>query len=284
MPEIILRNTSATLSNTFYVDETPTNATGNVTVTVYREDGSQLVAPATASQAATPNAGEYTTILAPQANLDRLRVEWSGIFGGATQKLETRVEVVGAFYASTSEIRALQGLSSTAKYPLAMIQQARTDAEETFESYCHRAFVPRYRRELLDGTATRTLPLHERDITAIQSIKQNGVALTTSEFTILPDGGLYWNNGIFDSTYKRNIEVKYEHGLDYCPSDIKRAFLIYVRYLLLEVYSRIPSRATGMNADGIYIQMALPGMNRCTGLPDVDSTLNQWRSPTLGIA
>ena len=69
--ELILKNTSSTLEITFSAGD----ASGAVTVTITRADGTAL-----ATGAATTNeteAGRYTYLMAPQTELDSLTAVWT---------------------------------------------------------------------------------------------------------------------------------------------------------------------------------------------------------------
>lgn len=275
--DYILKNTSATLSNTFYVDETPTDATGNVSVTVYKEDGTELVASTTATHGVT---GVYSTILAPQANCDILNLKWTGTFGGAVQTVYTEVEVIGGFIASVAEIRAQDSLSDTTKYPLATIRQARAEAQELFENYCGRSFTVRYARDVLDGDGTSEVWLRNGDLSRVIEFKEDGTALNLSTLVITSAGRITRASGSFSTLNKANLVIRYEHGMARVPADLKRAFLTYVRYVLLDAYNRLPDRTLSYNADGLYVQLAQASANRPTGLPEVDSVLIRYQQPT----
>lgn len=274
----ILRSTSSILSNTFYVDEVATNATGSVTAAVYRDAGT-LLGTYNASAAGTGAPGKYTFTLPAQTDLDVLTINWSGVLGGVTQTISTEVEIVDSFYASLTEIRGLDSLSDTTKYTAAEVIEARQQAEGLFERFCGRRFVPRYARDILDGTGTDTIWLRHGDVQRIISVTEDGTTLDTSGWKITSDGRVWRSSGTFSTATPANIVVTYEAGCKYVPADIKRAFGIYVRYLLLEGNTRLPDRTLAYNADGVYVQMAQAGFNRPTGLPEVDSVLINHRQP-----
>lgn len=275
----ILRNSSALLKGTFYLDEVATNSSEAVTATVYRDNGSVL-ATGIASEVAT---GIYSYQLDPQADLDILTVTWAGVFNDATQTIVTEVAIVDSYFASVAEIRALDSLSDTSKYSLATVSEARAHAETLFEHYCNRAFVPRYARVVLDGSGLDYCYLPHNQIRRLINVTEDDVELDTSEWIIYEDGKLYRPNDAFSTNAKQNVSITYEHGYAYVPTDIKRAFLTFVRYLLLEAYNKIPDRTLNYNADGMFVQMAQAGPNRPTGLPEVDAVLNRYRAPKAGF-
>lgn len=279
----ILRSTAATLTATFYTDETATNSSVAVTASVLR-DNSTVLATSTATSGGS---GIYTYNLSPQADLDILTVNWTGTINGVSQTLTTTVEIVDSFYASLPEIRDLQGLDDTDKFPLDALREARREAEALFESYTGRAFVPRYRRELHQGTGSTSLLLQNTDVRALLSITVDGASVATSAVEADESGNLVRIDGSTwpapPSTDFLNVAVTYEYGFKYVPPEIKRAFLQYVRYKLLDLRNKDFDRMLSMSVDGQFYQMAQPGPNRATGLPDVDSVLNIYRRPRFNV-
>ena len=74
------------------------------------------------------------------------------------------------------------------------------------------------------------------------------------------------------------VAIEYEHGVgSVAPPDIRWAAKTLARYHLLEQVSRIPDRAISVQSEFGQIQLAQPGMNRPTPLPDVNVVLNRHR-------
>ena len=74
------------------------------------------------------------------------------------------------------------------------------------------------------------------------------------------------------------VIIEYEYGLAAtAPEDIRWAARTLARYHLLEQVSRIPDRAISVASEFGNIQLAQPGMNRPTPLPDVNVVLNRHR-------
>src|SRR3954471_16562759 len=135
----VLRTAAATLARTFYVDETLTDETGTVNVTVTRLDGTVVGA----STAATHVSSGLDTFLLPGGltsptsatwQLDHLDVTWSGVLAGATMTLVDRVEVVGGYLCGLAEARASDSsLADTVKYTTAMLAAERVVVEQECE-------------------------------------------------------------------------------------------------------------------------------------------------------
>ena len=74
------------------------------------------------------------------------------------------------------------------------------------------------------------------------------------------------------------VVIDYEFGAaKAAPNDIRWAARVLARYHLLEQVSRIPDRAISVQSEFGQIQLAQPGMNRPTPLPDVNVVLNRHR-------
>lgn len=275
----ILRNTPATLTVTFYNDETATDADGAVNVTVTDASGA-TVASGTATHGAV-GSGQYSFNLAAQSALAELDVTWSGTFSAAAGSITTKAEIVGGLYFTLSELRASDAsLADAAKYSTAQLRDARMAVEVEFERFCGRAFVPRYGRETIIGDGTDTFWLEHPDIIDITKI--DGV-VPTIDFRVegkhvqTADHSVYAN----DTPYV----VEYEYGLSEVPFDIKRAALRRARGLLTGARGRIDERATVMQIpDFGTFTLATPGQRGAmTGIPDIDVVLDAWSVGQAGV-
>jgi hypothetical protein len=282
MPDTrILVDTAATLSVTFYDGETVIDP-GTVTVTVTRSDGTAVV---TGAATAGTGAAARTYTLAAQTRLDHLSAVWTGT---GARKLTTRHEVVGGFYATLPEIRALDALTNTTKYPTATLEAARAVAEDRFEEATGVAWVPRHEREVLSGVGTSRLLLTRYPPRSLIAVSVDGTAVSDlTTFRFYPEGTLERKSAL---TFPReasggggNVIVEYTHGEDAPPWDLKQAFLVYVRYLILDTTSRIPDRATGMTTEFGTIQFA-SAQERPTLLPEVDAVLADYDRRIPGVA
>jgi hypothetical protein len=266
----VLRNTRRALRQVFYVGTTPTNADGAVTVDIIKADGSTLV-----DDGATTNTppGIYEYVLAPQANLDRLRLLWRGTFAGVEQIRGTWCDIADAFYVSLSDIRALSGLSNTTSYPNEKLEEARVWFEDKAEIFCGRAFVPRFGHEVLDGSGTNTIFLDHLNVRTLLYVKVDGVAQTgLTTWDLYRSGRVVRDTGVF-ARGTLNVEVGFEYGLDEPDADLRGAALTAIKAKLLGDRSGIPERAVTMTTDVGGFTLALAGRDRPTGIPEVDAVL-----------
>lgn len=288
----VAKSAPATLTHTFVVGETPTSAAGAVTVTLTDANGTAVV---TAAATLNPSAGVYTYAMAGQSQLARYSVAWTGTFSGSAVTETDYAEIVGGFLFDLATARGSDpSLGDDSKYPTAALASSRQEVEDELEMICDRAFVPRYRRAVLDGSGTPDVLLTdslwsaaERSPSDVRTIRaasiaplvgQTFVALTALQLaalTVTADGmlrrvdGNIWIEGV------RNIVVEYEYGWDSPPSELVRAGLVRLRSRLAIPNSGIPDRATSFTAvDGGTYRLDMPGKYK-TGLPEVDGVY--WR-------
>lgn len=275
----VLRNTARTLQATFYVDETPTDATGAVTVTITRADGTAL---ATAAATTADGEGVYSYTLAAQANLDILTVAWTGTWGGvaSTPAVHT-VEIVGGHYLSIRDLRTTNNLGDTAKFPTEKLEQARMWFEHRVEDYVGIAFVPRYRRDTLDGSGTRTLTLSRWPLRRLLSVTVDGVTQTTTTWAKPTTAVLDQVTGTF-TLGAQNVVVAYEYGLDAPPQQLRDAAKTAIRDHLLGNYSG-PRAFLEQGEFGI-VRLSQPGPDRPFGIPEVDAVLNDLNETLPAMA
>lgn len=278
----VLIATPATLTATFYDGGETAADPGTVTVTITRSDGTAVV-----SGAATTGAGAAarTYALSAQTRLDHLTAVWTGTVGG--RQLTTRHEIVGGFYADLSEIRALDALANTTKYPEAVLSRARWQAEAKFEDATGVAWVPRHDRQTAFGDNTTQVLLRWPRPRSLIAVTVNGT--TASDLTLFSlydtgiverTSGAIWPRGV---TSTGNVTVEYTHGYDRPPEDLRQAFMTYVRYLVLDTTSRIPDRASSYSTEFGTFQLVTAGFLRPTGLPEIDVVLNEHSHRVAGI-
>lgn len=280
----VLVGAPATLSATFSDGGETTVDPGTVTVTVTRADGTAVV---TAAATTGTGAAARTYTLAAQTRLDHLTAVWTGSSG--TRVVTTHHDVVGGFYAELADIRTLDALNNTTRYPEAKLAVARTQAEDRFDWATGVAWVPRHEREILSGLGRAQLALRWQ--------RPRSVIATTIDGTVISDLSTLrlYNWGVIERTAGLtfpveasggggNVIVEYTHGYDTPPADLKQAFLTYVRYLVLESTSRIPDRASTLSTDFGTMQLVTAGFQRPTGLPEVDAVLNDRSHRIPGIA
>lgn len=280
----ILRGVAATLSFTNVdQDGVAAAASGAVTVGVMSSDGSTVVAPGSATVGANP----YTKALtaAQTASLDILTATWTDAGDGSVHT--TTAEIVGGFHFSIAELRAQKNLADTSKFTNAELVAVREWWETLSESYCDQSFVPRYKVRRLSGTGGGTLSLPEWNLRSVRRVwvysdADTYVAFTPDELAdITPTSGtLHSRSGYF--TYgDQNIVVAYEHGLDTAPADIRQAGLEACRHRLLD-QQQGPVVYSVADGEGGVTRFAMPGADRPTGIPSVDTVLNRYRYIPVG--
>ncbi len=287
----ILRSQAATLSHTFYIDETATDSSVDVTYTVI-DANSDAVTSGTATSAGV-STGRYTFTLASQSALKRGRIAWTATIAGAVTTEYDYFEIVGGFYFGLKEGRDSDtSLSDTSKYTTAEIRQKRLEVETECETICDRSFVPRYERVVLDGTGTNQILLRMNDpvrsvadIRTIRAIKvapdldETFVAYTAGQLAGVSwstDGQLTRTDGAAFTFGRRNVLVEFEYGLDGPQPDLVTASLTRLRSRLNLNKTAIPDRATSYTIGemGVY-RLSMPGAFE-TGLPEVDAVYSRY--------
>lgn len=284
----------ATLSVTYASDP------GAVTLTLTRADGTALVTGAATSGAGTTRT--YALTAAQTADLDRLTAVWTSPTLGTVTQL---VEVLGAHLFTVEQARAFdkKQLASTTAYPDSAIVEARDRITDAFEQLCGLAFVPRYRRVVLDGpavghvflgalsTAPGALLLPDLLVTRVRSVETRSggdwTAFTAQDLAdvVIEPGGVLrrelrggWPLG------RAVIRVGYEHGYAAPPLDVQRAALILATNQL--VPSNLPERALSQATEVGTFRLATAGYGRNNwfGIPSVDAVLEQHlrRTPRAG--
>ena len=277
----ILVDTGETLTVTFYSGETGTDAsTGSVTIGIVDAAGATVVASGTATSAG--GSGVYSYALAAQDKLKRLTATWSGTFGSA-MTFDTHHEVVGGWYATPAEVRAMDSiLGEATTFPLADLIDAIDYSAAVIDDYTGVSWVQRYHRFVLNGTDTDTIRLPVMFPTTLLTASVDGSALSSAkiaEVAMFDDGLLQRKSDLWDYTDPGNlIVIEVEAGVDTrAPNDIRWAARTLARFHLLEQVSKIPSQAISVQSEFGQIQLAQPGMNRPSPLPDVNVILNRHR-------
>lgn len=266
-------------------DGQPVDVTGPVTVTVTRASAAAVLTGAPTVHGTT---GVYTAAVpvAATAQLDTLTAVWTDTSTGAART--TTVEVAGGFFFSLADARNSDDtLLDASKYPDADVARRRTEVEVECEEICDRAFVPRHRRVVLDGTGNSEITLPNSDVRRIRAVTVTddspaGVpyALTSTELSYLATVGTdglirRGDRGLFLEGVG-NVIVEYEHGWDSPPEDLWRASLTRLRYRLNSNKTAVPDRATQFTAvEGGTYQLDTAAQYK-TGQPDVDAAYQRW--------
>jgi len=296
----VLQGSVAALIHTFHVGETPTDADGDVEVSVVDARGQAVAGPLTADADGT---GRYSVVLPAQASLAALTVAWSATIDGTAVVERDLVEVVGGFLFSLIEARSSDPMfADVGKYPPADLARYRYEVEEECERITRRAWVRRYRRLVLDGTGTRDLVLPDGGDDIVAGMVLRGVRLSRSAsiaprldqpavplsgaqlgaLAVTRDGLLrrtdygLWTEG------SGNIVVEYEYGNDYPPADLKAAALLRLRSRANLHRSGVPDRAISFSvAEGGTYRLSTPAAER-TGVPEVDAAYDRYSRGARG--
>lgn len=286
--ERVLRNTSATVSVTFYNGTTAVEADGAVNVVANKADGTTLFNTAATNESGV---GVYSVVIPAQANLNYLTLTWTGTFTGTSVSITSEVEIVGGFYFALGELRAYESaFSNTTKYPDSVLADARAQVESEFEDICHRAFVPRYwREESLETDPDEYMLWTEKpEVNVFTVLSQSGhdlMSYYTSGYLVRdknsPRGIHAVNTAVnlfnYDTMYYP-ISTEYEYGLKQVPIPIKNKALKRAKQVLLGLKSTIDERATTMLLPDIgTVNLATPGERGSeTGVPDIDVVLRRY--------
>lgn len=287
MKSRVLKGNDHKLTHTFYAqdEETATDATGNVTVTVVREDGTALTGGTIASNNGTTGQYDFDLTAASHVDeLDDLVVTWSATVGGRTVSEHEYVKVVGARYFTISALRALKGLSSTSTFTNTELQSARDIAEDFVENFTEHSFVPVYRREVRDGDGLGYILLEKLSPRRLIEVSVSGTVSTTTDWTINEQGLLRTTGDRFTEATPQghNIVIKYEWGEPGPNLDLQRATLALARYILLNAESSIPDRARLMQTEWAMFHLDTASEEKPTGLPEVDAVLCRYRHEQPG--
>lgn len=239
--------------------------------------------------AVTPTGDGGWSVPAPAAvtaDLSAWIITWAGTVGGAALTVTRMAEVVGGFAFTVRECRAWdESLADEAKYPTAAIIEARTFAEQRFESAAEVAYVPRYARV----TATRPTVAQTYPISPVYWGPSSWLLVPNVEIRRLltVDGVAPTDQQTLDrSGLLRGVTpgqvVEYEHGLDSYPPEVRRATLMLAEDYLVK--SSLPSRATSVSTDEGYLRISVAGRDGLTGIPEVDAAIEQYgrRRPAAG--
>lgn len=291
----VARGATTTIEHTFDVDETGTDSSTPVTVAFTDANGASVAGGGTAT--GTGN-GRYIFALPPQSQYCLLDAAFSGTIAGAAVVETEKVEVCGGYTFSLREARASdKELRDKTLYPTAVLKEYRQKVEEELEWICDRAFVPRYRRVVLDGSGSSDLLIPDgpdevvsgvtlRGVRTIRSAKvatrvgQTFVALTAPELAalVVTSGGVLRRvDGRFWTEGDQNVILEYEYGSDVIPDDLKDMELTRMRIRAGLKKSAIPDRAVSFTAaegGGTY-RLSLPDAYR-TGSPDVDAVYARY--------
>jgi hypothetical protein len=310
----VQRTAAATLTRTFYLDETPTDCSGAVSVAVTRLDGSSVTSGA-ASHTGGTGSGQYTYTLpggptSPASatwQLDTLKVAWTGGIGGATVTLTDTVEVVGGFYFGLAEARDVEPtIADPIKYTTAALAAGRIQVEQECDRITGRAFVPRFNRYTSAGVPDWQITVPHLDIRTVRAASIGTTVLSgatlaavraSSGGVLVRSDGSWWSvtGGGYEPGWTdwpwlvgaidaEAIVIEYEYGFDMPPEELRRKAMKRLRTVLMEGSSGIPDRAASYTTqEGGTYRLTLPGRDS-TGIPDVDAVYQRYAAPRVMFA
>lgn len=254
----------------------PAVADGDVLVTVTREDGTELAAGVVATDDGD-GAYSFSLTSAMVARVDELTLVFSGAFSTIERTRTVYCQVAGSHYFEVSEVRELPLLD--ASYTDAMIIARRMAVEDQIEENCgFTAFVPRYAVERISADQWgSTTGLHLKDpwILEILSVTDDGEVIDPSEYSLngrnlsRPAGWTYSPAGVV---------VRYVKGYSRYPAeDLRTAALEATRSTLLKQRrTGAAPQATQLTTEVGTLQIAIAGLRRPFGIPEVDAVVLNW--------
>jgi hypothetical protein len=271
----VLRNTIATITQTFYVDGVPTDPLPpTATLSVVAADGTIIVAPGTEVTRIAAGTFSYTLAADTTAELDLLTAQWTSALG----TLSATIEVVGGFVFSIAQARAA-GLDE-ATYTTDQVKQIRTYAETELEGALGYALVPRF------AVHTFRAGSHRRSLASL------GPYLRSLRFMTVDDAPISLIGGLDALTWPSYgaVRVGYEHGLDEVPPGAAIAALDLALAIVGEsTSSEIPGVAAGaerlITDDGtlVFGGAAVPtGGVSVFSVPSVNRWVTANRIPYVG--
>lgn len=284
----VLRTAKSTLSQTFYLDGVATPATGAVAVAITRLDGTAVES----GNATGPDPNQaYTYQFQGRDVVDMLTVTWSATVSGDAIVLTDTIEVVGGFFFSTTEGRAVDpALASTTKFPDSDLVRYRAETEAECERMCGQAFVPRFLRFSINGTGKAALMAPVALIRSIRSVQISGTTMSPGDTALVgfSDAGMIyltkgWIPGVPYGL--KNITIELEHGWDAPPIDIVRASKLRFKSMALQSRSPLPDRAervVSVDERGSSVVYRSPS-TESVGIPEVDATYSRYPSPRPGF-
>lgn len=256
-----------------------------VTVDITHANGETLVtdgATTTNGFANTNGTYRYALTAANNTNLNLLHAVFS-----ATNAIDSQIyEVVQRFYFSAADARAWDPSITTANFPNATVHRVRDMVETECEWITGTAWVPRFDRYRLDGSGSSALRIPAWNVRAIRDVRiytsaTSYTSLSTDQLAALDykewgrvtrlDGGTF-------PAGSENVVVEIEHGYDQPPADLREATLKRLRYLLNNVKSGIPDRATSFTVSDVGVfNISTPGQRGAeTGIPEVDAVYARY--------
>lgn len=257
------------------------NAADTVTVAVTKLNGDSH----SSGNAWIVSTGLYEFEVA-SADVELLTLTWSGAIGANSFTARTSVEFVGGLYFSISDLQALADMSSVSDDRCA---ELRTMVEAAIENFTRRSWVERIEKRTIDTDSVRSdgfwLPGPTLPVREIVSAKLDGSNHSITGWKVDSHGRVrYTTAPAGTTTTGQDLEVVYRVGDDFLPPDLARVAPKIARHWELDDQSHIPDRARMMVNEWGTFHLWSPNDEHPTGLPEIDSTLRQYRRSKLTFA
>lgn len=278
----ILTGNSTVVASPLFANATGTAVNADTLPTVdVTSDHDQTIAVSAVSNVA---AGSYSVTVDPLDEPDLLTFTWEGEVDGNTVTLTDQIEVAGGTYLSLVELANLRDLDAS-KHSLALRVSFRDEFEDIAERWTGQAWVPRYARERLPYCTHLLGHLAPRSILAVAD--GDDAVVDFADWLLEPWGLLTstLGNPVLTGTWP--YTVRYLHGADRPPVDLKNACADYVRAKCLAQQNRTGRDVLSQtDPSGIGTQWATPDWSkgRPTGYLDIDRVLTSLGAPLPGIA
>lgn len=278
VPDQQIRQGAAATLRYLYLDGNGKAATAghSIAVTVVNSAGT-TVASGTATDATATTAGLYTFAFTGTTSLDVLTVSWND----NTFTHTTVVEIVGDYLFTLGQATAVESLADTDDQTLI---DKRLIVSAEVEWICDRAFTPRARTVIVDGTNTGQIGIpsndmgSSHDLRTITAASVGGVALTSPQLSslIIRDQVIEWPFGSIWTTGQANVSISYTYGLDNPTVDLVDALLVRLRQRVNRPLNGIPDRATSIQIDQLGTMKLDTASRYKTGYPEVDAVYERW--------
>lgn len=199
-----------------------------------------------------------------------------------------------ADYTTVAEVRAMEDMEDASAISDDLITEAIDYAEELIDRFTGTSWVYKSFSTTITGNDRTSILL--RDIEGrvilypqtLTSVTIDGDAVAdTSGWALYPEGILTRDTGVFTDTFPgRNIVVAGTAGItSAAPNDIAWCARTLARQYILDLVSRVPDRATGVQTpDGnITFAQASAHPDRPTSLPEVNARLVRRRQRGPGF-
>ena len=292
----ILKGTSTAPIVTFEANGVGQNLdSGLPVVTLTRPDGTAGPAAGTITSLGS---GQYSFVVAAQANPTWLDYTAVGTIGGQPQTLGGRVEWLGATLFNISAFRAFKvggdtPFVSTATPPFTdrQLMDARTAVLEELEAILGFSPVPRFRRQVLNGDGSTSLILPDLFATDVLSVTVNGVTQTISGYQTTTANQIEaitnYGYGTAFTPGRRNVVVEYVAGWERVVGIGRDAAMVMAASELLP--DGLSNAVSVTTPDGISYsyepsETGRGGYQRWTGIRKLDRWLNRHSQQGLAVA